>query len=308
MSYRQINQLNLPEIDREILDFWEKNDIFKRALNHRQNKPQFVFYEGPPSVNGMPGIHHVVSRTLKDLFCRYQSLKGHYVPRKAGWDTHGLPIELNTEKRLGITKDDIGTKISVDEYNLRCREDAMRYIDVWHKVTTRMGYWVDMHNPYTTFDNNYLETCWFLLQKLYNKGLVYKGYTIQPYSPAAGTGLSSHELSYAGTYREVKDVTAVAQFKIIKNSKSEALFNAAAGRDVFILSWTTTPWTLPSNTALAVGAGISYTQINTFNPYTFAPVSLILATDLVNQWFKAEAENADFAAYTPGAKIIPWQR
>ena len=172
MSYRQINQLNLPEIDREILDFWEKNDIFKRALNHRQNKPQFVFYEGPPSVNGMPGIHHVVSRTLKDLFCRYQSLKGHYVPRKAGWDTHGLPIELNTEKRLGITKDDIGTKISVDEYNLRCREDAMRYIDVWHKVTTRMGYWVDMHNPYTTFDNNYLETCWFLLQKLYNKGLV----------------------------------------------------------------------------------------------------------------------------------------
>ena len=255
MSYRQINQLNLPEIDREILDFWEKNDIFKRALNHRQNKPQFVFYEGPPSVNGMPGIHHVVSRTLKDLFCRYQSLKGHYVPRKAGWDTHGLPIELNTEKRLGITKDDIGTKISVDEYNLRCREDAMRYIDVWHKVTTRMGYWVDMHNPYTTFDNNYLETCWFLLQKLYNKGLVYKGYTIQPYSPAAGTGLSSHELSYAGTYREVKDVTAVAQFKIIKNSKSEALFNAAAGRDVFILSWTTTPWTLPSNTALAVEIG-----------------------------------------------------
>lgn len=291
-KYPEYQKLSLPELDKEILAFWKENDIFKKSVSTREGGPAYVFYEGPPSANGHPGIHHVMARTIKDIFCRYKTLKGFQVHRKAGWDTHGLPIELNVEKALGITKDDIGTKISIEEYNEHCRKAVMAYTDEWNQVTEQMGYWVDLDNPYITYESNYMETCWWLLRQLFDKGLLYKGYTIQPYSPAAGTGLSSHELNQPGTYQKVKDTTIVAQFKAVRNAQSEQLWATAKG-ELHFLAWTTTPWTLPSNTALAVGKGIHYVQVNTTNPYTDLPVSLILAEALMGKVLGLEGELVD---------------
>ena len=281
--YKEFKGLNLPEIDKQILKFWADNNIFDKSVEQRDPNNSWVFYEGPPSANGLPGIHHVMARTIKDIFCRFQTLNGKRVERKGGWDTHGLPIELAVEKELGITKEDIGTKISVDDYNHKCRETVMRYKDLWDDITVKMGYWVDLDNPYVTYENEYIETVWYLLKRLYDKGYLYKGYTIQPYSPAAGTGLSSHELNMPGTYKDVTDTTAVAMFKVIQNEESEFLYDTE-GEDVRILAWTTTPWTLPSNTALTVGLNIKYVKINTLNPYTKAEVSVILAEALVQKW------------------------
>lgn len=282
--YKEFKGLNLPEIDKDIKAFWKENNIFDKSIGQKNASNPYVFYEGPPSANGMPGIHHVMARTVKDLFCRFHTMLGKRVERKGGWDTHGLPIELSVEKELGITKEDIGKTISVDEYNHKCRETVMRYKKEWDSITEQMGYWVDLDNPYITFENNYIESVWSLLNKLYQKGLLYKGYTIQPYSPAAGTGLSSHELNQPGCYKEVTDTSAVAMFKVIKNETSEFLFEDD-NEDVRILAWTTTPWTLPSNTALTVGSKINYVKIKTINPYTKLPFSAIIADDLVNQWF-----------------------
>lgn len=282
-TYREMKRLDPQTIEQEILQFWQEDNIFEKSIALREGSDTFVFYEGPPSVNGLPGIHHVMSRTIKDAFCRYRTLKGFQVLRKAGWDTHGLPIELNVEKTLGITKEDIGTKLSVDEYNEKCREDSVRYIDIWNDLTAKMGYWVDMQNSYITFQSSYIETLWWLLKKMYQKGLLYKGYTIQPYSPAAGTGLSTHELNQPGCYREVTDTTVVAMFKVINNPKSAFLFDSP-DEDVRILAWTTTPWTLPSNTALTVGPAIEYIKVKTINPYTKLPTSVILAKNLVGNW------------------------
>lgn len=287
--YNEYKRLNLPAIDQEILKFWEDNDIFKKSVEQRPVENSFVFYEGPPSANGKPGIHHVMARTVKDLYCRYHSIKGQRVERKGGWDTHGLPIELAVEKELGITKEDIGKKISVDEYNKACRETVMRYKSMWEDVTRQMGYWADLENPYITFENNYIESVWWLLQQLYKKDLLYKGYTIQPYSPAAGTGLSSHELNMPGAYKNVKDTSAVAAFKVERDEKSAFLFDSE-DEDVRILAWTTTPWTLPSNTALTVGPKIKYVKIQTHNPYTDLPQSVILAEDLVSKWFAKDED------------------
>jgi len=298
--YKEYKQLDLPGIDREILQFWESASVFERSIAQRDAANSFVFYEGPPSANGMPGIHHVMARTVKDVFCRYQTLKGRRVERKGGWDTHGLPIELQVEKELGITKEDIGHKITVDEYNQACRSTVMRYKDVWDRLTHLMGYWVDLEHPYVTFHNEYIETVWFLLKRLYDKGYLYKGYTIQPYSPAAGTGLSTHELNQPGTYQDVTDTTAVGMFKLIRNVDSAWLFEDN-DEDVRILAWTTTPWTLPSNTALAVGPDIQYVKIRTHNPYTKAVVSVVLAEALVSKWLggknqpEAEEQSAPFA-------------
>jgi isoleucyl-tRNA synthetase len=282
--YKEYKGLNLPEIDKEILKFWEDESVFEKSVNQRDPNNSFVFYEGPPSANGLPGIHHVMARAIKDIFCRFQTLNGKRVERKGGWDTHGLPIELAVEKELGITKEDIGKKISVDDYNHKCRETVMRYKDLWDDITVKMGYWVDLDNPYVTYKNEYIETVWFLLKRLYSKGYMYKGYTIQPYSPAAGTGLSSHELNMPGTYKDVTDTTVVAMFKVVRNFSSDALFTDE-NEDVRILAWTTTPWTLPSNTALTVGANIDYVKIKTKNPYTHADVSVVLALPLVSKWF-----------------------
>lgn len=287
--YPAYSGLNLPEVDKTILKFWKENSIFEKSVSSREGSPSFVFYEGPPSANGLPGIHHVMARTIKDLFCRYQTLQGRQVHRKAGWDTHGLPVELNVEKKLGIRKEDIGKTISVEEYNQRCRESVLEFQDQWNKLTEEMGYWVDLSDPYITFDNKYIESVWWLLRQLFDKGYLYKGLTIQPYSPAAGTGLSSHELSYTGTYQDVKDTTIVAQFKAVRNAASEKLFEGATG-DVYFLAWTTTPWTLPSNSALAVGAGIEYVQVNATNVYTHEPVSVILARELLVKNFSPEGE------------------
>lgn len=292
--YKEFKGLNLPEIDREILEFWKKENIFDKSIEQKNPSNPYVFFEGPPSANGMPGIHHVMARTVKDLFCRFHTMLGKRVERKGGWDTHGLPIELSVEKELGITKEDIGKSISVDEYNHKCRETVMRYKKEWDNITEQMGYWVDLDNPYITFENDYIESVWSLLSKLYNKDLLYKGYTIQPYSPAAGTGLSSHELNQPGCYKEVTDTSVVAMFKVIRDENSNFLFDED-GEDVRILAWTTTPWTLPSNTALSVGAKIDYIKIKTVNPYTKNPFSAVLASDLVNQWFgekKAELLSA----------------
>ena len=294
--YKEYKGLNLPEIDKEILEFWEKEGVFEKSVNQRDPNNSFVFYEGPPSANGMPGIHHVMARAIKDIFCRFQTLNGKRVERKGGWDTHGLPIELAVEKELGITKEDIGKKISVDDYNHKCRETVMRFKDKWDEITTKMGYWVDLDNPYITYENEYIETVWFLLKRLYDKGYLYKGYTIQPYSPAAGTGLSSHELNMPGTYKDVTDTTVVAMFKVIKSSgdsgqSSEWLFDDD-NEDVRILAWTTTPWTLPSNTALTVGPNIDYVKIKTKNPYTHADVSVVLALPLVSKWFGGKNQPA----------------
>lgn len=297
-KYNEYKKLDFPAFEEEILKFWQAHNIFEKSVSNRAGAKSFVFYEGPPSANGMPGIHHVMSRTVKDIFCRYNTLKGFQVKRKAGWDTHGLPVELQVEKTLGITKEDIGKKISVAEYNEACKKDVMKYTDVWNNLTTRMGYWVNLNNPYVTYDNNYIESLWWILKQLYNKGLLYKGYTIQPYSPAAGTGLSSHELNQPGTYKDVKDNTAVAMFKAV---------NAPFDGDVYFLAWTTTPWTLPSNTALAVGAKIDYVLVNTFNPHTHKPCTVVLAKELLGKHFKAENADLKLGDYKVGDKNIPFE-
>ncbi len=306
MLYPEYKNLHYAEVAQEILKFWQENHIFEKSITQRENAPEFVFYEGPPSANGTPGIHHVMARTIKDIFCRYKTLKGFRVERKGGWDTHGLPVELQVEKALGITKEDIGVKISIEEYNQKCRETVMMYTDQWNDLTEKMGYWVDLENPYITYENSYIETLWYLLKKLYEKGLLYKGYTVQPYSPAAGTGLSSHELNYPGTYQDVSDTSIVAQFKVILNEKSSFLFETES-EDVRILAWTTTPWTLPSNCALAVGEEIAYVKIKTFNPYTYKPVSVILAKDLVPKYFSDKAKDLKLSDYKAGDKFIPFQ-
>ena len=305
-KYQEYKKLDLSQIGKDIEKYWEEHDIFDKSLEIREGHQPFVFYEGPPSANGMPGIHHVMARAIKDIFCRYKTLKGFYVKRKAGWDTHGLPIEIATEKTLGITKEDIGKSISVEEYNAACRKEVMKYKDKWDEVTKRMGYWVNLDDPYITFDNKYIETVWNLLKRLYDKGLLYKGYTIQPYSPAAGTGLSSHELNMPGCYRNVKDNTVVAQFKVLKNDDSEFLFEQAHG-DVFFLAWTTTPWTLPSNTALAVGKKIDYVKVQTFNPYTNQPVTVILAKELFGKFFPEKNAELKLEDYEEGQKAIPFK-
>ena len=304
-KYNEYKQLNLTQIGVDIRKFWEENDIFNKSLETRKNSEAYVFYEGPPSANGVPGIHHVMARAIKDIFCRYQTLKGKHVQRKAGWDTHGLPVEMGVEKSLGITKDDIGKKISVEEYNLDCRTEVMKYKDLWDELTRTMGYWVDLDDPYITFDNKYIETVWYLLSKLNEKGLLYKGYTIQPYSPAAGTGLSTHELNQPGCYRDVKDTSATAQFEVIQNGKT-SFIKVDAQLPVYILAWTTTPWTLPSNTALAVGPNIDYVLVKTFNPYTGTPIQVILAKNLVHAYFDAGMLDGDFDAYKTGDKKIPY--
>lgn len=305
-KFQVYKQLDLSQINKDVLKRWEENDTFHKSITTREGHPTFVFYEGPPSANGMPGIHHVMARAIKDTFCRYKTMKGFRVHRKAGWDTHGLPVELGVEKSLGITKDDIGKKISVAEYNAACRTEVMKYTREWEELTRRMGYWVNMDDPYITYDNRYIETIWWLLKQLYNKDLLYKGYTIQPFSPAAGTGLSSHELNQPGCYRDVKDTTAVAQFKAIRNEKSEFLF-AGVDTDLYFLAWTTTPWTLPSNTALCVGPKITYVKVRTFNPYTGEPVTLILAKNLISTHFDPKGESLPFEDYKPGDKKIPYR-
>ncbi|CAN1577204.1 IleS Isoleucyl-tRNA synthetase [Spirosomataceae bacterium] len=308
MRYPEYKAVNYAEIADEILDFWKENEIFEKSIEVREGHPVFNFYEGPPSANGTPGIHHVMARTIKDIFCRYKTLRGFQVKRKGGWDTHGLPVELQVEKELGITKDDIGKKISVAEYNQKCREAVMRFTDIWQDMTDKMGYWVDMEDPYITYKNDYIESVWHLLKKLYDKGLLYKGYTIQPYSPAAGTGLSSHELNQPGCYKDVKDTSLTAQFKVIKNAKSEFLFELADNGEVFILAWTTTPWTLPSNSALTIGKNIEYALVKTFNPYTFLPVNVVLAKDLIGKYFSEKGKDGDFAGFADSdKKTLPWQ-
>jgi isoleucyl-tRNA synthetase len=329
-KYQEYKGLNLPNVTSEVLERWNKASIFEKSISSREGNPSYVFFEGPPSANGLPGIHHVMARAIKDIFCRYQTLKGKQVKRKAGWDTHGLPVELGVEKELGITKEDIGTKISVDEYNDACRKAVMRYTDIWNDLTLKMGYWVDMENPYITYEPKYMESVWWLLSQLYNKGLIYKGYTIQPYSPKAGTGLSSHEINQPGCYRDVKDTTVVAQFKIADGEKTpfdgimKNVVGANCGHAVgtncghavgtncnlSLLAWTTTPWTLPSNTALTVGPNIEYALVSTFNQYTFEPINVILAKNLVGYQFskgyQVVENETDLANYTAGDKSIPY--
>lgn len=305
--YKEYQQLNLPNISSEILAKWNTSHAFEKSISIREGNPPFVFFEGPPSANGMPGIHHVISRTLKDLICRYKTMQGFQVKRKGGWDTHGLPIELGVEKLLGITKEDIGKKISVEEYNKKCREVVMQYKDQWDAITMQMGYWVDLNDPYVTFENNYIETVWWCLSELYKKGYLYESVSIQPYSPAAGTGLSSHELNQPGTYKDVKDTSIVAMFRAVKSEKTQFLFDAVKNEELFFMAWTTTPWTLSSNLGLTVGANIDYVLIGTFNPYTHLPVNVILAKSLVGKYFKAEGEEEDFDRYTAETKLIPWK-
>ncbi len=295
MKYKEYKNPNYAAIADEILSFWQKHHIFDQSVSSREGAPAFTFYEGPPSANGTPGIHHVMARTIKDIFCRYKTLKGFQVKRKGGWDTHGLPVELQVEKQLGITKEDIGKKISVEEYNRKCREAVMKYKGEWDDLTRKMGYWLDLDDPYITFETSYMETLWYLLKKLYEKGLLYKGYTIQPYSPAAGTGLSSHELNQPGTYRDVSDTSVVAQFKI-KNTEND-----------YLLAWTTTPWTLPGNSGIAVGEDLTYVKVKTFNPYTFLPVNVILAKDRLPVYFNAKANELKIEDYKPGDKLIPFE-
>jgi isoleucyl-tRNA synthetase len=305
--YQEFPQLNLPAIEREILAKWKEEKAFEKSVELREGSKPFVFYEGPPSANGMPGIHHVISRTLKDLVPRYKTMKGFQVKRKGGWDTHGLPVELGVEKELGITKEDIGKKISVEEYNQKCREAVLRYKDKWDELTMKMGYWVDLDNPYITFKNEYIESVWWLLKKLHEKELLYESLSIQPYSPAAGTGLSSHELNQPGCYKDVKDTSCVAMFKAVKDAGSKFLFEVAKSDEVFFLAWTTTPWTLPSNLGLAVGPNINYVLVKTFNPYTHLPINVILAKALTGKYFKDDTENGDLENYSPESKILPWK-
>jgi isoleucyl-tRNA synthetase len=305
-QYKEYKNLNYAELADEVLEFWNKNDIFQKSMTTREGKPTFTFYEGPPSANGTPGIHHVMARAVKDIFCRYKTLKGFQVKRKGGWDTHGLPVELQVEKELGITKEDIGKKISVAEYNDRCKKAVMKFKGEWDDLTRKMGYWVDLDDPYITFDRKYMETLWHLLKKFYDKDLLYKGYTVQPYSPAAGTGLSSHELNQPGCYRDVKDTSVTAQFTVKKDGKSAFLFENEE-EDVRFLAWTTTPWTLPSNCALAVGEKIDYVKVKTFNQYTYDPVSVVLAKDLVSKQFNAKAKDLKLQDYKAGDKLIPFE-
>ncbi|MFL5808330.1 MAG: class I tRNA ligase family protein, partial [Flavisolibacter sp.] len=310
--YKEFKQLNLPAIEKEVLNRWEEENAFEKSVEIREGSKPFVFYEGPPSANGMPGIHHVISRTLKDLVCRYKTMQGFKVQRKGGWDTHGLPIELGVEKELGITKEDIGKKISVAEYNQKCREAVLRYKDKWDELTKKMGYWVDLEHPYITFKNEYIETLWWCLKELYNKGLLYKSVSIQPYSPAAGTGLSSHELNQPGTYKNVKDTSAVAMFQLVRNKQSEFLFESAnckpqtANCEIFFLAWTTTPWTLPSNLGLTVGPNIDYVLVRTINPYTLKPVSVILARTLLHKYFEEEFRDEGDAGVHIYEGLLSW--
>ena len=329
-KYKEFSGLNLPAIEKEILQKWEENNAFEQSVSLREGAKPFVFYEGPPSANGMPGIHHVISRTLKDMVCRYKTMQGFQVKRKGGWDTHGLPVELGVEKELGITKEDIGKKISVEDYNKKCREAVLRYKDKWDDLTKKMGYWVDLNDPYITFENNYIESLWWILKQLYNKDLLYESVSIQPYSPAAGTGLSSHELNQPGTYKDVKDTSAVAMFRLPNPSEGGAKNQPAIAVEllqkakeawnystsvpplgdegaVFFLAWTTTPWTLPSNLGLTVGPNIDYVLVKTFNPYTHLPITVVLAKALLSKYFKEEGNDADFEAYNEKAKILPWK-
>ena len=305
-KFKEYKGLDLPAVNSEVLERWDAVDAFGKSISTREGHPTFVFYEGPPSANGMPGIHHVMARTIKDVVCRYKTQRGFLVHRKAGWDTHGLPVELGVEKKLGITKEDIGTKISIEEYNRICRKEVMTYTDAWERLTRRMGYWIDMKDPYITYDNKYIETLWHLLAELYKKGLLYKGYTIQPYSPAAGTGLSNHELNQPGCYRDVKDTTCTALFRIVRDQQSERLFDGADG-DVYFMAWTTTPWTLPSNTALAVGPAIRYVRVRSFNPYTGAPLTVFLAKDLCPAYFPKKNEDLPMDGYEAGGKNVPFR-
>ena len=304
--FPQYDELDLPKVAEEVLKQWEAEDTFGQSLKLRSGREPFVFYEGPPSANGLPGIHHVMARAIKDIFCRYQTQKGKRVDRKAGWDTHGLPIELGVEKELGITKEDIGKKISIEEYNAACKKAVMRYTSVWNDMTRRVGYWIDLENPYVTYHTKYIESVWHLLKKLYDEQLLYKGYTIQPYSPAAGTGLSSHELNQPGTYKPVKDTSVVAMFKVKPDHASEFLFNDAFG-EVFILAWTTTPWTLPSNCALTIGPKLDYVRVKTFNPYTHEPQTVVLAKARLNAYFNEKNQDASFDDYKKDGKNIPWK-
>lgn len=301
-KFAEYSKFDLSNVNKEVLKKWQDGDIFHKSLEIREGYPSFVFYEGPPSANGMPGIHHVIARSIKDIFCRYKTMKGFLVNRKAGWDTHGLPVELGVEKSMGITKEDIGKKISVADYNAACRRDVMKFTKEWEDLTDKMGYWVDMENPYITYDNRYIETLWYLLKELYKKGLLYKGYTIQPYSPAAGTGLSSHELNQPGCYRDVKDTTCTAQFHILDPKPEMAQFG-----DPFFLAWTTTPWTLPSNTALCVGPNITYVAVQTYNPYTGMPMTVVLAKDLMDAHFNPKAAGLELSDYKIGDKLIPFK-
>ncbi|MFO7863317.1 MAG: isoleucine--tRNA ligase, partial [Salinivirgaceae bacterium] len=305
-KFQEYKGIDLAGVSKKVLTKWREERTFEQSIESRKGKPSFVFYEGPPSANGMPGIHHVMARTIKDIFCRYKTMNGFQVDRKAGWDTHGLPVELGVEKTLGITKEDIGKKISVEEYNATCRKEVMKYTDVWQDLTDKMGYWVDMNDPYVTYDNRYIETLWYLLKELFDKGYLYKGKTIQPYSPAAGTGLSTHELNQPGCYRDVKDTTITAQFKVVKDEKGQFLFENV-DTDVFFLAWTTTPWTLPSNTALAVGSGIKYVRVRTFNSYTGAPVTVILAQDQLYTYFNKKHEELSLDDYKEGDKAVPFK-
>jgi isoleucyl-tRNA synthetase len=327
VKYKEFSGLHLPSIEKEILAKWDESQAFEQSVALREGNEPFVFYEGPPSANGMPGIHHVISRTLKDLVCRYKTMQGFQVKRKGGWDTHGLPVELGVEKELGITKEDIGKKISVEDYNQKCREAVLRYKNEWDNITKKMGYWVDLNNPYITFENNYIESLWWILSKLYDKGLLYESVSIQPYSPAAGTGLSSHELNQPGTYKDVKDTSAVAMFRLpnpsegganashsgaikifdVINNSSSDVPPSEGFREVFLMAWTTTPWTLPSNLGLTVGSNIDYVLVKTFNPYLHTPVNVILAKALLGKYFKQEGENGDFENYSEGVKLLPWK-
>ncbi len=304
-KFTEYKGLDLSQINKDILEQWNAKDIFHKSISTREGAPSFVFYEGPPSANGKPGIHHVMARTIKDVFCRYKTQQGFLVKRKAGWDTHGLPVELGVEKMLGITKEDIGKKITVEEYNDACRKEVMKYTDMWKDLTQKMGYWVNMDDPYITYDNRYMESVWWLLKEMYKKNFLYKGYTIQPYSPAAGTGLSTHELNQPGCYRDVKDTTCVAQFVVVRDEKSEFLFDGE--EDLRVMAWTTTPWTLPSNTALAVGKGITYLKVKTFNPYTGKPQTVFLAQDRLSAYFDPKNAELALADYQEGDKKIPYE-
>ena len=306
MTFNEYKGLDLVAVGKEVLDRWKKNDTFRKSLEVREGAPEFIFFEGPPSANGMPGIHHVMARSIKDSICRYKTQSGYRVERRAGWDTHGLPVELGVEKLLGITKEDIGTKISVEEYNSVCRKEVMKYTREWVSLTERIGYWVDMDDPYITYDNRYIETLWYLLKDIYSKGLLYKGYSIQPYSPAAGTGLSSHELNQPGCYRDVKDTTVVAQFEVVKDKASEILYNGSPAT-VYFLAWTTTPWTLPSNTALCVGPSIDYIRVLSFNPYTGTPAVYVVAEALLHDHFNPKAADIPLEDYKPGDKLVPYK-
>ena len=305
-KYPEYKQLDLSAINKEVLAQWQSNSIFEKSLSTREEKPSYTFYEGPPSANGMPGIHHVMGRAIKDIFCRFKTLQGYKVNRKAGWDTHGLPVELGVEKDLGITKEDIGMTISIEDYNKKCRENVMKFKNVWEDLTDKMGYWVDMNDPYVTYDNKYIESVWWLLSQMDKKGMLYKGHTIQPFSPKAGTGLSSHELNQPGCYKNVKDLSTIAQFKVLKENKSDFLFHNSTD-EVFFLAWTTTPWTLPSNTALAVGKKIDYVVVNTFNPYTFKAITVVLAKALFSKYFPEKNKDLKILEYTRGDKSIPFE-